>query len=96
MPPLQRAFSFTEVNAVTMFIGKNLDFNMARIFDPLLHINFPIAEGSLGLARSSIEGRFQFLGRAHQAHALSPAPGRGLEHDGISHLGRNLDCLVPR
>jgi hypothetical protein len=39
VPALDRTFAFAEMNAVTMFVGQNLDLYMSRAFDVTLDVN---------------------------------------------------------
>ena len=48
--PLDGALAFSEINRVAMFVGQNLHFNMTRIDERLLDVDFAISECSPGFA----------------------------------------------
>ncbi len=44
MPPLQRALALTEIDRVPVLVGQHLHFDVARIDDRLLDVDFAVAE----------------------------------------------------
>ena len=55
--------ALAEINRVPVLIGQNLHFDVPRIDDRLLDIDFAVAERSLRLAARALKRRLQFLGR---------------------------------
>src|SRR5215471_15674082 len=90
MPALNRALALSQAYNIPMLVAKDLEFDMPRMFDILLHIKIAVAEscGSFLLCLP-VKSR-QILLTAHDAHAAS-APTRGrLDDHGIAHLARPL------
>ena len=76
---LYRAFTFTQLNEIAGIIAKDLKFYVARR-DQVLFDNHPvIIERAGGHAPRTVEGRFEFLLRMDDAHALAATTGAGLD-----------------
>src|SRR4051812_15229044 len=73
MPPLNGAFTLTEVDDVTVFVGQHLYLDMPWPLDIPLDIDGPVLESveSLGLSQFQIAGQLAFL--TNDAHATSTA-----------------------
>ena len=67
MTALDGAFALSQINAVAVLVGKNLDFDVAGIGDGLLEINLVVAKGALGFAACGFETRCQFARPAPDA-----------------------------
>src|SRR5260364_213098 len=77
--PLYRAIAFAEPERIFKSVREDLDFNMARVFKKLLHIDLRIVKGAL---------RFFSVHDAHPASSSSP---RRLDDDGITDTARDLN-----
>ncbi len=84
---LERAIALAEVYALAHPVAKDLNFDVTRLLEIFLHIDFVIAEGGLGLGTSGEEGGFDFLLGFRDLHAAPAAAGGGLDDDRIAHLG---------
>src|SRR4051812_37599403 len=80
MTALQRAFALAQVNHVAVLVAQHLNFNVARLFNQLLNINFAALEGALGLACGLTDGRLEFGFGIDTAHAFASAAGCRLDH----------------
>ncbi len=94
MAALDRAFALAEIDGVAVLVGEQLHFDVARVGDELLDINFIGVEGALGLAAGALVGGFEFALLMDEAHALAAAAGGGLEHDGIADGAGDGDGFV--
>ncbi len=52
---LDGAFALEERNHVAMFVGQNLELDVARLLDELLHVEFAVAEGVGSLGKCGVE-----------------------------------------
>ena len=96
MTSLNGTVTFTQVDHVAMFIGQNLNFNMARLLAIFLDIHFRISEPGLGLGPRGCKGiRQRSLGMDY-FHAAAAATGGGLDDHRKSDLLGNLDRLFNR
>ena len=92
--PLDRAFALAQVDHLAVGVGQHLDFDVARLLDELLDEDALVAEGA---ARLVARGSKTLAGLAvvtGDAHALAPAPGRGLDHHRIADIGGDARRLV--
>ena len=90
---LDRAFPLVQVDAVAVLVGENLDFDVARLGHELLDEDPVIAEAVRGLVFRGIEAFARFLFVPGDAHPLTAAPGRSLDHDRIADLVGDLNGL---
>src|SRR5690606_17938295 len=91
---LHRAVAFAEPDGVLVFVGEDLDFHVARIFQKLLHIDFRIAEGSTGFGLSHGDCIEQRSFGMHYAHATTAAAAGRLDDDRIADATRDLDDFL--
>src|SRR5438128_12476555 len=94
MPPLNRAFALAQAYHIAVLIGQNLEFNVARAFDKLLHIKIAVAKCCSRLGLRSFEkcGKLFFI--ADNAHAAPAAAGRSLNDHWKSNLPRPFQGLA--
>jgi hypothetical protein len=83
---LHGAVAFAKINAVALFVGDDLDFDVAGALDEFLQIDFAGAEGAEGFAACAVEGAIHLFGGQDGAHAFAASSGAGFEHDGIADL----------
>ena len=57
MPPLNRAIALAKIDRISVFVREHLHFNVSRINDRLLDIDFIVTKGALGLAAGCIQRR---------------------------------------
>ena len=55
MAALNRALAFSKVNAISVLISEDLNFNVPRIRDCLFKVNFVAPKGAFGLALGRCE-----------------------------------------
>ena len=60
MPALNRAFAFAQVNHSPVLIGKNLNFDVARLVQVFFQVNFRNAKGAPGFALRHAERGGEF------------------------------------
>ena len=78
---LERAITFPEMRHITMRVGDNLNFDMARAFEIFLEIDSVVAEGGLGLCLGCFYRVFEVRFSAGKLHAAATATGRGFHED---------------
>ena len=94
MAALDGALALKERGYVAVLVGENLELDVARVLDELLHVELAVAECVGGFGVSGVEEVGQLFGRADDAHAAATAAGLGLEDDGIADLlGRSPRLL---
>ena len=59
MAALQRALALAQVHQVAVAVSQHLDFDVARLVDQLLDVDFGVAEGAFGFAGGIAKSRFQ-------------------------------------
>jgi hypothetical protein len=104
MTPLQRALALPEVNQVSVLVTQNLDLDVPRPFQVLLHVERRIAEGVLRLRLGVAPSSVQLLLGTNHAHALAAPAGHRLQQHRITPflrpplhlLGRRQGCGRPR
>jgi hypothetical protein len=69
---------------VAELIAQDLDLDVTRVFDQLLHIDSAIAESAQCFARSAVETRGKIFRTVDAPHALAAAARDSLQHDWIS------------
>ena len=90
---LQRTVALAEMYNLAMAVGQDLDFDMARVLEILLHIDRVVAERGLGLGAGLAQREGQILRILRHFHALAAAAGGGLDQHGIADIGCDL-CRV--
>ena len=71
---LHRAIALAQINGVAMFVGQNLNFDVARFLQVTLHVHHWVAEGGTGFGFGHLyrfEQVFFFLDHAHTATATT-------------------------
>src|ERR1700722_16207502 len=85
MPALDGALPLKKYLDIAMLVRQNLELDMPRPLDELLHVHLAVAKGVCRLLRSrGIEIR-QLFRRANDAHTASASAGFGLENDRVAH-----------
>src|SRR5262249_61060795 len=85
---LDGALALEQVHRVAVAVGEDLDLDVARAEDRLLHVHPVVPEGVLGLAPRARERAAELGGGADEPQALAPPPRRGLQHDREAHALR--------
>src|SRR5690242_18472337 len=96
MPPLHRTIALAEIDCVSMFVGEDLHFDVARVGNGLLEINLIIPECAQRFTAGGFESGAQFGFAGYEAHAFAASSGCRLEHHGISKLARELAGFLER
>ena len=78
--PLDRAFALAEPDRVAVLVGEHLDLDMARRLDVALDEDAIVAEGGARLGAGEAPALGDFRLAAGDAHTLTAAAGRGLDH----------------
>src|SRR6185312_3009158 len=84
MAALDRAFAFAEMHDVAVAVAEHLDLDVARLLDILLDKDPVVAKARAGLARRAAPALAQLGVVAGDAHALTAAARRRLEHDRVA------------
>ncbi len=84
MAALDGALALEECGDVAVLIGENLELDVARLLDELLHVEFAIAEGVGRFSGCGLEEVGELLPTAHNAHAPATTARLGFEDDGIA------------
>src|SRR5207249_7530956 len=84
------------MNDVAMPIGDDLKFHVMRIKDEFLEINLLIPESFLRLVARATERRLKAWLIVRRAHAATASACNGLDHNRITDLLCDLDCIVLR
>ena len=92
MAALDGALALEQRGHVAVLVGKDLELDVARLLDELLHVELAVAEGVGGLGGCGMEEVGQFFGGADDAHAASAAAGLGLEDDGVADFVGATSC----
>lgn len=93
---LDGTVSFKEVNAVTLTIGKKLDFNVSRSVKESLDEDSTVTESTLGLTDSSLKALLETLLVPNDSHTSSTTTHGSLDDDGESVLLNELGSFVVR
>src|SRR5687768_1369552 len=96
MAPLDRTFTFAKMNAVSVFIGQNLYFDMTRPFNISLYINGPVFEGRESFILSRLEIYFKLVLTSDDPHSASAAACGGLNYNRKADLTGYGLCLFRR
>ena len=84
MAALRRAVALEEVQHGAVGVGEHLHLDVAAVLDVLLHQHGVVAERRRASRFGRATASAYVLGRAHDAHALAAAAGRGLDQHGVS------------
>src|SRR5208282_4366729 len=87
MAALNRAVPLVEMEEISMVIGENLHFQMARVRQILLEKNRRVAERRESLALRLVEASRKLRFLAHHAHPASAAAHGGLDDHRVSDFG---------
>ena len=71
-------------------VTDDLDFDVTRLFNQLLHVHAVIAECGFRLLSGGVPCTFQIFFFPDRAHSFAPTSGRRLEHDRVTDL---LSCF---
>ena len=87
---LHGAIAFTKPHGIFVFVGQNLDFNVARIFKEFFHVNRGVVESRacLGFGHGDCIQQCSF--GVHHAHAAPTAAARSFDNDRVAHLACNF------
>src|SRR6185312_1818619 len=91
MTPLDRALSFAEMDAVTVFICQHLNLNVTRLLDEALDEHATVLECCGCFGRRAFEGVSEVAFGSNDAHAATAAAGCCLDDDRKTNLASNLD-----
>jgi hypothetical protein len=93
VPALHRTIALAQMHGVAVLVGEDLDLDMARRLQKLLHVNHGVSERRAGFgARHRYRVDERSLGVDH-AHAAPAAAAGGLDDDRIADARRDLDDL---
>src|SRR5690606_41649872 len=84
--PTYGAFALAEMDDGTFPITQNLDFDMTRIDDKLLDIEFGTSEGGFGLRAGRRELAYKVRRLGNDPHAPAASTRGGLDHDRVADL----------
>ena len=76
-----------------MLIRQNLDFNVPRVLEKLLHVHRGIAKGALRLGLGHGHGVDQGRLSVHHTHAAPAAAACGFDDDRVAHRACNTANL---
>ena len=82
MPALDGTLALAQINRVAVLVRQHLHFDVARIDDRFLDVDFAVAKRPLGFALRRFQSGFQLLWRMHQAHAFPPPPAAAFSMTG--------------
>mmetsp|Transcript_30197 Transcript_30197/g.81145 ORF Transcript_30197/g.81145 Transcript_30197/m.81145 type:complete len:253 (+) Transcript_30197:1370-2128(+) len=94
--PLDRALALRQVHHVAMLIRDELDFNVPRLLDKLLHEQAIVTKGGKSLVAAHAEALDGLLVAVGDAHALAAAACRRLDHDRVPDFVRNAKDILLR
>ncbi len=87
--PLHGAVALAQVDRVLVLVGQDLDFNVARVLEKLLHVHGRIVECSAGFRLGHLDRVDQCRFGVHHAHAAATAAAGGLDDDRVADGPRN-------
>src|SRR5439155_11284024 len=82
--PLDRAFTFPQVDGVAVRIAEHLDLDVARLFDELLDEHAVVAEARARLVAAGAEAVEGLAVVEGDAQALATAAGARLDHHRVA------------
>ena len=94
VPALNRAFALIQIDAVAMCVAQDLNFDVARLGDEFLDKDTVVAKAVCRLVLGRLEPFAGLVVVPCDAHALTAAPGRGLDHHRIADFVADLDGLI--
>src|SRR5579859_47919 len=94
MPTLDGALTFAQADDFAEGVAEDLELDVARALDELLHVEVAVAESGRRLRLGLPEKPRQLCFFTDDAHAASTAAGRRFDDDGIADLLRPLERLV--
>ncbi len=94
VPALHRAVALAEVDGIALAVGQDLEFDVPRLLQVLLHVDDIVIEGraGFGLGHGNC-GNQRRLG-VHDTHAAAAAAAGCLDDDGVADLARETNILV--
>src|SRR2546425_9496953 len=93
MAPLDAALALAKRHDPAAVVGENLDLDVARPLEILLHIDAAVTERLLRFAARGLERPFDLRVIRDLAHSLSAAAGGRLQQHGIAEAFRLLAGL---
>src|SRR5215203_1236224 len=96
MSPLDRAFAFAKVDAVSMFIRQNLNLDVTRALDVSLDVNRAVFERCQSLVLRGFKIHLELIFGSDDPHPSAAAAGSCLYDHGESDLFRDLFSVVRR
>ena len=94
MAALHGTFAFAQMDHVAVLIAKDLDLDVAGVFDQLLDVDAAIAEGAQSFARGGVEAGARSSARSTRRMPLPPPPATALSITGIA--GGLRECAAAR
>ena len=91
MTTLHRAITIAQINRIPELVCQHLNFNMARLFEVLFHVDHGIGKCRLRLGARHLHRIEQRRLGMHHAHAAPAATARRLNNDGVADRTRSLD-----
>src|SRR2546421_2805834 len=94
--PLDGALAFSEIDDVAMLIGQDLHFNVSRIEQRFLDVDFAVSERPPGFTLCRVQRRAKFFFRVHQTHAFTTAACCRLEQHRVADFRSHSSGLFNR
>src|SRR5690606_41950353 len=91
---LHRAVALAQVHYIAVVVGDDLELDVARLLEELLHVDLRIAESRAGFLLGHIDGVEQRRFGVHHAHAAAATAAGGLDDHRITDLPRHAQVLV--
>ena len=92
--PLHRAVALAEPDGVLVRVGEDLDLDVARVLEELLHVHRRVAERRAGLGARHLHRRDERRLGVDDAHAAPAAAARRLDDHRVADRPRRLDRLL--
>src|ERR1700761_7171805 len=86
MPSLNAAISFTKSNAITVFVGKDLNLNVPWLSDVLLHQHNVVSKGIPCFRFGTLQLLRKLVWRIDNSHSLPTSTLYCLQKNWISNL----------
>src|SRR5213593_2005418 len=96
MSTLDRTLSLSEISALPIFIGQDLDFDVTWPFDESLDINITILERRRRFSRSSFECLSQILLGVDDAHSPTASARRSFNDHRKTNVASKLERVALR
>src|SRR5581483_8271837 len=94
MPTLDRALALAEIDALAVFIGHYLNFDVTRTLDIALNVNVAVLERGGCFSRSGFQRVSEFTFRVNDAHSATATAAGCFDDDGITDLVRELNPFL--